>query len=509
MSSPPPQDSPDRAAGEPQAPARGESSRPAPAAAIPDAPEGSPDEAGSTELDEGRAPLASLPQADFWEAIYGRRSIRKFKPDPVPRELVDQVMHAGIWAPSSCNYQMWDLVAVDDAAINAELAKLSLQMANAPVNIVVSYGREFSEENFANIQSASALIQNMSLAAQVLGLGTFWITQTGDGEAVREIVGLPKDRLVVAVLALGFPKLAPKQGPKRRPLSQVTHYNHYAGRPIPSSVDPDDWEADLLATYQRARVLNGLRHNKPRAWETRALLDCLERFVPEGREPGTEVMRWLDVLPCTGILTERISRERRGFQFSVCERTPEVATFVAARPRPKAEALAWPAPIKAMATPRDGSYDVVSCLFRLEDLAKQDRAGLVLDMARWVKPGGKVLIGFVSKRSFHDLTERLRKRRGGPGGVEYVLAPDPNIGPFQALEPTEVERLCSAAGLRVTGRLGLQAAPQVEEIEFRARNFSDRGRAVARFLGRVLHLVESVPGVQARRGRFQFLCLTR
>ena len=64
-------------------------------------------------------------------------------------------MHAGIWAPSLCNYQMWDLVAVTDPEVNGRLAELSTQMANAPVNIVVSYGRDFSEEGWANIQSAS------------------------------------------------------------------------------------------------------------------------------------------------------------------------------------------------------------------------------------------------------------------------------------------------------------------------------------------------------------------
>src|SRR5205809_1068827 len=307
---------------------------------IPDQPVGTPlFGEKSTDADAG-APVGPTPAFDFWRAIYERRSIRKFKVDPVPRELVAQVMHAGIWAPSSCNYQMWDLVAVDDPAVNAKLAALSSQMGNAPVNIVVSYGRDLSEEAWANIQSASAAIENMSLAAHVLGLGTFWITQTGDREKVREIVGLPEDRLVVAVLALGYPKLAPRSGPKRRPMAHVTHWNFYAGRPIPSSVDPADWEPDLLAVYQRARVLNGLRHNKPRAWEVRALVEALDRLVPEGKvEPKVgeaRTLRWLDVLPCTGILAERLSRERPAFQFDVAERTLEVAEFAGARARPRA-----------------------------------------------------------------------------------------------------------------------------------------------------------------------------
>ncbi len=464
---------------------------------------------GPKDFDVG-VPVGPTPPVDFWQALYQRRSIRKFKEDPVPRELIDQVMHAGIWAPSSCNYQMWDLVAVDDPTTNHRLAELSSQMGNAPVNIVVSYGREFSEESWANIQSASALIQNMSLAAQVLGLGTFWITQTGDREKVREVVGLPYDRLVIAVLALGYPKVLPKSGPKRRPLDVVRHWNHYGGRPIPSSALPADWHPDDLAVYQRARVLNGLRHNKPRPWEQRALEAALERFVPEGRdkpaEEGAEVGRWLDVLPCTGILTEKLWRERRGWAFDVVERTPEVAEFVAERVRPRAGRYAWPGePAQA---PPSGGYRRISLLFRLEDLAPADRPRLLADVARWLAPDGELLLAFVSKRSFHDWTERLRARRGGPRGVEYVLSPDPNIGPFESLAPAEVERLVGAAGLAVRERLGLQAVPAPEELAFRTRNFSPRLKRFVLGAAGVLGAVERLPGVAQRFGRFQFWALT-
>jgi nitroreductase/SAM-dependent methyltransferase len=511
---------------------------PGPAPDIPDLPEGTPllGEKRS-DVDEG-SPVGPTPPFDFWKAIYGRRSIRKFRPDPVPRELVDQVMHAGIWAPSSCNYQMWDFVAVDDPDVNARLAALSLQMGNAPVNVVVAYGREFSEEGWANVQSASAAIENMSLAAQVMGLGTFWITQMGDREKVREIVGLPEDRLVVAVLAVGYPKVVPTKGPKRRPMAHVTHWNHYAGRPIPSSTRPEDWDADLLAVYQRARVLNGLRHNKPRPWEVVAIEQALERFVPDGRAlPGTgsaRTLRWLDVLPCTGIVTEKLYRERPGYAFDVVERTPEVAEFVASRTRPRAGMRGYgsgddsttspggarrtrarpgevveSSPLPLLPAPEAEGYDVVSCLFRLENLPAAEREALISRMARWVKPGGRLLLAYVNKRSFHDLTEWVRSRRRGPGGVEYVLAPDPNIGPFEALEPADVERMVASAGLTIEGSLGCQAVPPKEEIEFRTRNFSKRARDTARGAGWILSQIEKLPMLEEKRGRFQFLSLRR
>ncbi|MCA9000778.1 MAG: nitroreductase family protein [Planctomycetes bacterium] len=450
--------------------------------------------------DGGWTPVSPLPARDFWDVLYSRRSIRKFEERRVPRELVDQVMHAGIWAPSSCNYQMWDLIAVDDPAINGELAQLSTQMGNAPVNIVVAYGRDFSEENYANIQTASALIENMSLAAEALGLGTFWITQTGGADAVRAKVGLPPDRMVVAVLALGYAKVRPKSGPKRRPLAQVTSYNHYTGQPIPSSTQPGDWTPELLEVYQRARVLNGLRHNKPRPWETRAWQAAIDRMVPEGTSPAPKdqpAPTWLDVLPCTGIITEGLSKARRGFHFSVVERSVDVAAWCANRTFPKGTALTWPA---NTAPPQPASYDVISCFYRLGGLAAAERQALWQAMHTWLKPGGKLLIGFVSDRSFHSTTEAMRAKRGGPKGVEYVLSPDPNIGPFVPLDPDLVLEEAKASGWKSVDALGLQRSPEPDELEFRTRNFSPGKGRLVRVMARLFGTFRTAE----RHGRFQF-----
>jgi nitroreductase len=48
----------------------------------------------------------SDPEVAFWSTVFERRSVRKFKPDLVPRDVLDQLVHSGTWAPSSCNYQM-------------------------------------------------------------------------------------------------------------------------------------------------------------------------------------------------------------------------------------------------------------------------------------------------------------------------------------------------------------------------------------------------------------------
>jgi nitroreductase len=464
--------------------------------------------AGPKDFDDGK-PLVEVPAADFWAALYGRRSIRKFKDDPVPRELVDQVCHAGIWAPSSCNYQMWDLVPVDDPAINAQLAALSSQMGNAPVNVIVTYGSGFSTEHWAGIQSASALVQNMSLAAHVLGLGSFWITQLGDPDAVRRMVGLPPDRFVVAVLALGYPKVVPKGVQKRRPLAAVRHWNHYGGRPIPSSAAPDDWHADDLSVYQRARVLNGLRHNKPRPWEVEALTNVVDAWVHDGverpAERGATIGRWLDVLPCTGIVTDLLAKLRPGFSFDVLERTPEVGDFVLGRVIERGGFRQWPHP--GGPALESGVYRRASIVHRLEGLRTEQRAELLALVYDALEPGGELLLAFVSKRSLHDATEWLRRRGKGPKGVEYVLSPDPNIGPFESLVPSDVERLARAAGFEIAGRRGALVLPPQGELDFRTRNLGALGKLL-RALGRLVRPLERTPGLW-RLGRQRYVRLVK
>ena len=153
---------------------------------------------------------------DLWEALYQRRTTRKFDASrPVPRELVLELLDAALIAPTSCNLQMWDFVVVDDPDQREQLGRLSLQVLSTPVSIFVAYGKEYSEEGHANVQSAAAAMQNMSLAAHALGMGTFWINQLGPRDQVGHILGLPADREVVCALAVGWPEIYPTKVPRR------------------------------------------------------------------------------------------------------------------------------------------------------------------------------------------------------------------------------------------------------------------------------------------------------
>ena len=446
----------------------------------------------------GRSP--ARPAMDFWEALYERRTTRKFdRARPVPREIVLELLDAALIAPTSCNLQMWDFVVVDDPDQRERLGRLSLQVLSTPVSIFVAYGKEYSEEGHANVQSAAAALENMSLAAHVLGMGTFWINQIGPRDQVGAILGLPPDREVVAALAVGWPEVYPTKVPKRRPFEHVVHWNHFAGQPIPSSPRPADWTLALIRDYQQARVLNGNRYNKSRPWELASALAAAASLAPEDTDgkPADDAPRWLDVLPVHGLFTGAMAARHRDHRWAVLELSPDVARFAAKRcpSYVQAEALVWE-PGRGSALP-EGAFAIITCLYRLESLPPTDRPLLLAALHRMLAPDGRLLLRITSARSFHRLASWMHARRGGPGGVEYVLAPDPNLGPYEALEPAEVERLLAAAGFVVQQRHAADVLPAAEEIAFRTRNMRGAKAALVRGAALAARALASLPGMGA------------
>jgi len=457
-----------------------------------------------------RGRVSHRPAQDFWQALYKRRTTRRFDPSrPVPREVVLELLDAALIAPTSCNLQMWDFVVVDDPDQREKLGRLSLQVLTAPVTIFVAYGKEYSEEGHANVQSAAAAMMTMSLAAHVLGMGTFWINQLGPRDEVGRILGLPPDREVVAALAIGWPKVYPTVVPRRRAFETVVHWNHFAGRPIPSSPHPSDWGLDLIRDYQHARVLNGNRYNKSRPWELEAALAAGRHLAPPDTTstPGDGAPRWLDVLPVHGLFTGALAREHRDHRWAVLELSSDVAQFAARRcpAQVKCEGLVWNG--KDAAGLPEQSFDRILVLHRLEALPPVDRLALLATLRRLLKPGGRLLLQHVSARSFHGVAEWLHQRRGGPGGVEYVLAPDPNLGPWEALPPAEVDRLVRVAGFRVVETICQDAVPARTEVDHRTRNMRGAKRAILRGASAAGRALAAVPGVRPLFGRTRTLIL--
>lgn len=163
---------------------------------------------------------------DIFEAIKERRSIRRYRTEPVPQELLQQVLEAARVAPSAANRQAWKFVVVTDAATRQELvpACRSQQfVGQAPVVIAAcatEAGRKWNQVDLA------IAIDHMTLAAHGLGLGTCWIGAFEE-EAVRGILGIPEGVSVVVLLTLGYAD-GPGRPPSRKPLGEVVCYQRYS-----------------------------------------------------------------------------------------------------------------------------------------------------------------------------------------------------------------------------------------------------------------------------------------
>jgi nitroreductase len=178
---------------------------------------------------------------DLMEAIKGRRSIRKYKPDPVPEEALRTVMEAVRWAPSWANTQCWEVIVVKDPKVKSELAT-SLSKGNpafssitdAPIVLVLCGRRGISgyykgepkteKGDWLTFDSGLAM-QNLCLVAHALGLGTV-IVGNFNHRKVAEILGVPQDGEVVVLTPLGYPATE-GSAPKRKDISEFVFSDRY------------------------------------------------------------------------------------------------------------------------------------------------------------------------------------------------------------------------------------------------------------------------------------------
>ena len=158
------------------------------------------------------------------EAIYRRRSIREYTTEEIDRELLLQIVEAGLWAPSGLNNQPWRFVIVRNDDMREQLAGQTHygHIVRAAQGLIVVYlDKEAMYDPVKDQQSAGACIQNMLLAAEALGLGAVWLGQIlkNKGE-VNRILGLDSHLDLMAVVAIGYP-LHRNQSSQRKELQEV------------------------------------------------------------------------------------------------------------------------------------------------------------------------------------------------------------------------------------------------------------------------------------------------
>ncbi len=173
--------------------------------------------------------MSLVPPDQVLEFLKTRRSIRRYRPDPVPDGMIEQLMEAARWAPSASNRQPWAFVVIRDPEIRRQVAEHAAyyfvrwaHAEDAPLIIALcGDGRNRVYRQFLHEDVALAGSQIM-LQAHALGLGTCWLGGL-DREALAAILKLPEGWEVIGLLTVGFPDEQPDP-PPRKPLSEIVHY---------------------------------------------------------------------------------------------------------------------------------------------------------------------------------------------------------------------------------------------------------------------------------------------
>ena len=246
-----------------------------------------PDKTGALRRHYGTTVPGTGPWNDIIASLLEHRSVRAYKPDPVPPGTLETMIAAAASAATSSNMQWWSAIAVTDPAVKKELAVIAgnqkhiekcplyiAWVADMARNQRISEAEKVAFETMPWLETfmvacidVALAAQNAVIAAESLGLGTVYIgAMRNDSVRVAQLLGLPPQAFVVFGLCVGHADPATKAEVKPRlPQSAVLYHGRY-GAPA-EEADRRAYDAELAAfsahnemqtTTWTQRVLNRL-----------------------------------------------------------------------------------------------------------------------------------------------------------------------------------------------------------------------------------------------------------
>jgi nitroreductase len=169
---------------------------------------------------------------DLMEVIRSRRSVRKYRPDPVDAGAVEACLEAARLAPSWANTQSWRFVVVTDPAAREVMAGERAWMLEAPLIVAVcsdtvNCGKKEDLQYF--MLDAGIAMEHFVLAAAERGLGTCWIGWF-DEAAVNRALSCPAGVRCVALTPVGWPVEKPGPITNRKPVEEIVFHERYGQR---------------------------------------------------------------------------------------------------------------------------------------------------------------------------------------------------------------------------------------------------------------------------------------
>ncbi len=170
------------------------------------------------------------------DAHLARRSIRKYRPDPVPADTIKKLIAAAFAAPSAVNYKPWHLIVIDDPEKRRRLGELheSLNPARSSPLVFVVCGDPGVGKRW--IEDCSAMTENILNQCVEEGLGACWLAVRDKCEdGVREIIGIPESIRILCLISVGYP--AEEKEPRTQFETNKVHHNSW-GKGLPEEMRP-------------------------------------------------------------------------------------------------------------------------------------------------------------------------------------------------------------------------------------------------------------------------------
>jgi len=165
------------------------------------------------------------------DAILNRRSIRKYKDLKVSDEIVEELLKAGMAAPSAGNEQPWEFIVLRDKDVMKKITEVhpySQMLLNADVAIVVCGDEDKEHYKGFWVQDCSAATENILIAAEDKGLGAVWLGLYPSQErvdAIKELLHLPSSVIPLSIIPVGYPD--EEKAPSNRFDKSRIHYDRW------------------------------------------------------------------------------------------------------------------------------------------------------------------------------------------------------------------------------------------------------------------------------------------
>jgi nitroreductase len=174
------------------------------------------------------------PANDKIRFLRGLRAVRDYTSDPIPEDVLRDILEVGRWSGSASNVQGTELVVVRDPQIKQRMSELGARPAAGAAAVLVIVTPGDSERRELEVFDNGRLVERLLLAAKAQGLGSNIATLKEDGpEVMKQALGIPPEKRIWTVVTLGYPdEAAHNARPKsptagRKPAEQFVHWDRY------------------------------------------------------------------------------------------------------------------------------------------------------------------------------------------------------------------------------------------------------------------------------------------